>query len=99
MNLVVSKQAEDGFKRSLAYLSTYYSPRYLRTLRRKVSDALRWLKDHPAGGQIEPELEHLGLDHRRVIAGPFKIIYRVIGNTIVVNDIFDARRDPLKMKS
>ncbi len=97
MKLIVQDQAKDSLRRSLQYLSTYYSARYLAGLKRQVSQELRWLTAHPEGGQFEPELGSLGLGHRRIIAGPFKIVYRVLGNTIVVNDIFDARRDPKKM--
>jgi len=49
-------------------------------------------------GQIEPTLEHLGLGHRRLIEGNFKIIYRVDGELVSVTDIFDSRMDPDKMK-
>jgi hypothetical protein len=43
-------------------------------------------------------LEHLGAGHRRVIVGPFKIIYRLTANAVYVTDIFDSRRDPKRMK-
>lgn len=98
MKLVVLQQANDSFSRSLRYLAKYYSKTYLHSLRRKVKQELVWLKTHPAGGQYEEQLEHLGQGHRRHVAAPFKIVYRVIDDTIVVTDIFDSRRDPKRMK-
>ena len=98
MKLIVQDQAKDSLKRSLHYLSIYYTVNYINGLKRKVTQELRWLKDHPQGGQFEPELGSSDLGYRRVIDGPFKIIYRVVNDTIIVNDIFDARRDPKDMK-
>jgi plasmid stabilization system protein ParE len=52
----------------------------------------------PYIGQQEEYLEHLGKDHRRLIEGNYKIIYRVQGEDIYITDIFDSRQDPSKMK-
>ena len=57
-----------------------------------------WLKDHPEGGQYESQLEWRGQGHRRVLAGPFKIVYRISKGVITITDIFDSRRDPKEMK-
>lgn len=48
--------------------------------------------------QEEPYLRDLGKNHRRVIEGYFKIIYRVDGDKIYITDFFDTRQDPAKMK-
>jgi len=53
---------------------------------------------NPYLGQQEEYLEHMGLSHRRVIEGNYKIIYRIEGETIVITDIFDSRQNPDKMK-
>lgn len=63
----------------------------------KLVDDIEWLVDHPRGGQYEPLLEHLGMDHRRLVSGNYKIIYRIIDDLIFVSDIFDSRQDPQKM--
>ena len=61
-------------------------------------DRARQLIQNPYSGQVEEYLDHLGLSHRRIVEGNFKIIYRVEGNEIFVTDIFDTRQDPQKMK-
>jgi len=38
------------------------------------------------------------MEHRRVIVGPLKIIYRIHGKTIYIPEIFDSRRDPETMQ-
>ncbi len=98
MKLVVLPQAEDSLRLSLRILSAFYSKRYLLGLERLIRQRLRWLAKNPGAGQFEPELEWANLGHRRLVVRHFKIVYRIDGDTIVVNDIFDARRDPKEMK-
>lgn len=98
MKLIVLAQANDSKRRTLRLLARTHSISYIRGLRREVIAKLEWLKDNAFSGQFEPELEDLGIQHRRVIVGPFKIIYRVASDRIVVTDIFDSRRDPKGMK-
>lgn len=81
MKLIVSEQAKDSLRRSLRYLSKYYAREYLDVLRRRIGKELLRLKDQPGAGQFEPELEKMEMEHRRVIVGPFKIIYRVFKDT------------------
>lgn len=57
------------------------------------------LEQFPYGGQVEPWLSHLGLDHRRVVAGNYKVVYRVVGDVVRIVDVFDSRQDPWKMKA
>ena len=64
----------------------------------RVFDAIDRLKEYPRSGQFEPWLEHLQMGHRRLVVGKFKVIYRILSEVIIVTDIFDARRDPKKMK-
>jgi toxin ParE1/3/4 len=68
-------------------------------IRDKIIFKTEKLKNNPFVGQREEHLLHLGLDHRRIVEGNYKIIYRVINDIIYVTDIFDSRQDPAKMKS
>jgi hypothetical protein len=98
VKLIVLAQARESQRRTLRLLSRTHSLLYVRGLTAQVSAKLDWLKDHSQSGQFEPELEGLQLGHRRVVVGPFKIIYRITPEQIVVTDIFDSRRDPKAMK-
>lgn len=66
-------------------------------VRKGILDAADRLTKYPRGGQVEEYLAHLGLEHRRVIYSQYKIIYRIVGDTIFITDIFDSRQDPEKM--
>lgn len=98
MKLILLAQARDSERRTLRLLARTHSVSYVRGLQRQVARKLEWLKSNAFTGQLEPGLEDLGLQHRRVIVGPFKIIYRVVADRIIVTDIFDSRRDPKQMK-
>jgi len=54
--------------------------------------------DQPFAGQKEEFLEDMKLEHRRIVEGNYKIIYRIHGDTVYVTDIFDSRQNPIKMK-
>jgi hypothetical protein len=41
---------------------------------------------NPFVGQIEPYLVDFGKEHRRIIVGNIKVIYRIEGETILVTD-------------
>ncbi len=50
-------------------------------------------------GQLEENLEHLEQEHRYVLVkSSYKVIYRIIDQTIYITDVFDTRQDPEKMK-
>lgn len=92
------KQADESQRRSLSYLSAFYDRRYLIALEKKIRQEIRKLADHPGAGQFETELEWTNAGYRRLIVRDFKIVYRIDRDTIIVNDIFDSRRDPKRMK-
>ena len=98
MKLIVLAQARESERKTLRLLARTHSVSYIRGLQGQVARKLEWLKSNAFTGQFEPGLEELGLQHRRVIVGPFKTIYRVVSDRITVTDIFDSRRDPKRMK-
>jgi len=63
----------------------------------KILNDMDLLRRFPRGAQVETLLAHLGMGHRRMVSGNYKIIYRIEGELVVVTDIFDARQDPEKM--
>ena len=65
----------------------------------EILDAIRLLAQFPHGGQVEPWLQHHGLDHRRVVVGNHKVVYLVTPDEVRVIDVFDARQDPQRMRT
>ena len=64
----------------------------------QVLEETRRLIQWPHAGQVEVWLAGREHEYRRLVAGNFKIIYRIEGEVIQVTDIFDARQDPRRMR-
>jgi toxin ParE1/3/4 len=98
MKLVYTEQALKSLEESLEFISPQVTIETLKTIRNNILDRADKLVENPSSGKREEYLEHLGLDHRRVIESHYKIVYRVIDKTVYITDIFDSRQDPKKMK-
>ncbi|MCK9270299.1 MAG: type II toxin-antitoxin system RelE/ParE family toxin [Bacteroidales bacterium] len=99
MKLVYTEQALFSLEESLDLIAPKVSHEKIISTRNEILDAADSLILHPFQGQKETLLEDLGLGHRRLIVGHYKIIYRIIKEYIFITDIFDSRQDPDKMKS
>jgi plasmid stabilization system protein ParE len=74
------------------------SPEKASELKSRLFDRADSLALNPYKGQREGYLQNLKEDHRRIIEGNFKIIYKVENGAIYITDFFDSRQDPSKMK-
>ncbi len=66
-------------------------------VRKQILDTSLQLLNNSESGQIEFHLQNLNQNHRYLLSGNYKIIYRIIDNLIIINDVFDTRREPIKM--
>lgn len=58
---------------------------------------MKQLLKNPNSGPIEPNLTTLNKNHRYLLSGHYKLIYRIVDNEIIINDVFDTRQNPTKM--
>ncbi len=64
----------------------------------KILEKTEVLKDgFPEIGQKEPLLIHKPDVYSYLVEGNYKIIYRVKGNRVIIDTVFDARQNPKKM--
>jgi plasmid stabilization system protein ParE len=49
-----------------------------------INESVKQLLKNPESAQIEPRLKELKQKHRRLIAGNFKVIYRIEWHTIII---------------
>jgi len=60
----------------------------------RIEEAIAGLSEHPERGVFPQELSELGIrSYREVFFKPYRIIYRVIENTVYIYLIVDGRRD------
>lgn len=98
MKLIFTEQAIASLQECLDFFPPEVSPQTINQIRDRIVAKAEQLLDNPSMGQYEEYLEHLGLSHRRIIEGNYKIIYRIKDDNIIVTDIFDSRQNPSKMK-
>lgn len=98
MNIKFTEQSLVSLQESLEFISKEVSLEKLIEIRDQLLNATDILTNYPKLGKKEEYLEHLNLEHRRIIDGHYKIIYRIDKKTIYITDIFDTRQEPKKMK-
>ncbi len=70
------------------------SPENARRLLKKLRRRAGSLESAPRRGRIVPELSGFGIrTFRELVSKPYRIIYRVAGDTVYVLAVLDARRD------
>ena len=97
MKLVVTEPAKLHLKEMHDYYKLKVSKRVADKIKVGIIEKIKFVQEHPFAGQEEDLLLHLNLNHRRVVEGSYKIVYRIEEETIFVTDIFDARQNPDKM--
>ena len=98
MKLVFTQQAITSLQECLDFFPPEVASAKVNEIRDRILAKADKLLENPYIGQQEEYLEHMGLSHRRIIEGNYKIVYRIEGEAIVITDIFDSRQDPEKMK-
>jgi toxin ParE1/3/4 len=98
VKLVYTEPALESLQEILDFFPPDVPETTVNKIRERILDKADKLIGNPYLGQIEIHLLHLGLSHRRLIEGNYKIVYRVQNDLIFITDIFDSRQDPDKMK-
>ena len=97
MKIVWTDFAIENLKDIFDYYSKKASKRTAHKIRKQILNSTKQLIKNPESGQIEFNLEILKQNHRYLVSGNYKIIYRLNGNEIIINDVFDTRLNPVKM--
>ncbi len=64
-----------------------------RSMVRRIVQAVDMLSTHPELGRVAEDIEPVGR-FRSVVAAPYRVIYRVEGERLLVVRVWDTRRDP-----
>ena len=92
--VVLTADAERDLESLIDYIAEFDSmPNAIRVLDR-IEEAIESLSSTPERGSVPKELRALGIhDYRQIHFKPYRIIYRLIGERVVVFLIADGRRD------
>lgn len=97
MKIVWTDFAIKNLKDIFDYYAAKVNQQLAHKIRRQILLSSKQLQMNPNSGPIEPNLTGLKKSHRYLVSGNYKLIYRIIDNQIVINDVFDTRQNPSKM--
>jgi addiction module RelE/StbE family toxin len=66
-------------------------PTAAKRLAEKIRNGVLRLADHPLSGRVVPELS--GLDYREVIVAPYRIVYAVKRDKVIIFRVWHGRRE------
>src|ERR1019366_7795729 len=93
-DIVLTEDAERDLEDLYVYVATHDSRRNAEHVLSRLVEATASLASAPARGSQPKELKSLGdQEFRQVFFKPYRVIYRVIGQRVVVYVISDGRRD------
>lgn len=97
MKIIWTDFAVENLKNIFDYYSKKANAKVAHKIRKTIIHSVKILITNPKLGQIEIYLEKLNQNHRYILAGNYKVIYRIEDDTIIINDVFDVRQNPIKM--
>jgi toxin ParE1/3/4 len=85
MRLVVTEPAKLRLKEIHDYYKENVSIKVADKIKSGIISKLKYIQANPQIGQEEEFLKELGLGHRRMVEGNYKIIYRISEDVIYSN--------------
>jgi plasmid stabilization system protein ParE len=95
MKVEITEPAEKSLKEIYCRFENHIA----KSLIEKILYRIDTLKTFSNRGRIVDELQSLNHNHRYIIEGNYKIIYRQENNFVFVTDVFDMSKNPEKIKS
>ncbi len=97
MKIIWSDFASQMLKEIFVYHKENVSHLVAKRIRNSIFQTTAKLKDYPHLGQIELNLSQLKENHRYLVSGNYKIVYKQVKEGVLITDVFDTRQDPEKI--
>jgi len=97
MKIIWTDFATENLKDIFYYYSNKVNRNVAHKIRTEILKTTKQLLKNPESGPLEQNLEKLNQNHRYLVAGNYKIIYKIVEDQILIVDVFDTRQDPGKM--
>jgi toxin ParE1/3/4 len=92
--VVLTDDAERDLEDIVTYIAKYDSPRNAEHVLTRILDIADSLTVEPTRGTTPKELRALGdQEYRQIFFKPYRLIYRVVAQQVVIYLIADGRRD------
>ena len=86
-----------NLKNIFDYYSTQSDKKVAQKITRQILKSSKQLQHNPDSDPTESNLMELRKNHRYLVSGHYKLIYRIMDSQIIINDVFDTRQNPSKM--
>jgi toxin ParE1/3/4 len=94
LDVLLTQDAERDLEEIYQYITEHESAKRADDLLDRFLEALSELSTFPGRGSVPKELRSVGVqDYRQTVLKPDRIIYRILGTSVVVYVIADGRRD------
>ena len=94
MRVVLTSEAINDLRSIFIWYKENASEKIASKIIFKILERTKQLKLFPESCQVEEDLKPLGRNHRRLVVGNYKVVYRIVEQDVVIDSIYDARQDP-----
>ena len=95
--VILSDFASDNLRDVFVFHKEVAGVNLAHRLREKISSSTNQLKIQPLARPIELSLENLKEGHRYLVTGNYKLVYKIVGEIILITDPFDTRQEPINI--
>ncbi len=97
MKIIWTDFAIKNLKIIFDYYSVNAGKQVAHKIRKQILNSVKQLVNNPNSGQLELNLEEKPEKYRYLVVRNYKLIYRVVENQIIINDVFHTKQNPFKM--
>jgi plasmid stabilization system protein ParE len=97
MKVFWTKFALDSLSEIYRYYKENVSVTIANNIREGILTSTNQLEKHSLSGALEELLLGLNEDHRCLIRGNYKVIYKIRNQKVYITDVFDTRQNPEKI--
>jgi plasmid stabilization system protein ParE len=97
MEIIWTDFAINNLKEIFDYYFEIATKKVAHKIKKQILASTKQLVDYPESGQVEFNLQKLNQNHRYLVSGNYKIIYRINKDQVIISDVFDTRQEPTKM--
>ena len=97
MKIVFTDTAKKNLKSIYLYYKKEASVKVANSIKNEILHDIEKLKKLPHIGSEEIYLAHLEKNYKKLVTGNYKVIYRIIDTTIIIDTLFDTRQEPREL--
>lgn len=98
MKIIWSDFASGELKNIYKYYKEVSSVKTAKKIKAGIFESVKQLVKFSRSGNREENLRELKEGHRYLVAGKYKVIYKIEDDIIYITDVFNCEQNPQKMR-